>query len=115
MTALLPTSTPLSRVARCSRSLPPGGAPAGPHVTLANAGTPSRLHPAGGALVRCPPLRAGLDDARRRGYTTFVAITMGNNARMMEVLRNSGFPCTTHYASGEVEVHLDITRPPPAT
>ena len=54
------------------------------------------------------------DYARKRGYTTFVAITMGNNARMIEVLRNSGFPCTTHYASGEAEVHLDITRPPDA-
>lgn len=51
------------------------------------------------------------DYARRRGYTTFVAITMGNNARMIEVLRNSGFPCTMHYATGEVEVHLDITSP----
>jgi hypothetical protein len=44
-----------------------------------------------------------------------VAITMGNNARMIEVLRNSGFPCTTHYSIGEVEVHLDITRAVPAT
>jgi RimJ/RimL family protein N-acetyltransferase len=51
------------------------------------------------------------DYARRRGYKTFVAITMGNNARMIEVLRNSGFPCTTHYATDEVEVHLDITSP----
>jgi RimJ/RimL family protein N-acetyltransferase len=55
------------------------------------------------------------DYARRRGYTTLVAITMGNNARMIEVLHNSGFPCTTHYTTGEVEVHLDISRPVPAT
>ena len=54
------------------------------------------------------------DYARRRGYTTFVAITMGNNMRMIEVLRNSGFPCSTQYASGEVEVHLDITQCPDA-
>ena len=52
------------------------------------------------------------DYAQKRGYTMFVAITMGNNARMIEVLRNSGFPCTTHYASGEVELYLDITRRP---
>jgi RimJ/RimL family protein N-acetyltransferase len=49
--------------------------------------------------------------ARQRGYTTFVAITMGNNLRMMEVLRNSGFPCTAHHSTGEVEVDLDITWP----
>jgi GNAT superfamily N-acetyltransferase len=49
--------------------------------------------------------------ARRRGYTTFVAISMRNNSRMIEVLRFSGFPCTVHYSTGEVEVHLDITWP----
>lgn len=49
--------------------------------------------------------------ARRQGYTTLVAITMGNNSRMIEVLRNSGFPCTAHYRTGEVEVHMDITWP----
>jgi RimJ/RimL family protein N-acetyltransferase len=49
--------------------------------------------------------------ARRRGYTTFVAFTMGNNSRMIEVLRNSGFPCTTHSSTGEIEVDLDITWP----
>jgi RimJ/RimL family protein N-acetyltransferase len=54
------------------------------------------------------------DYARERGYTTFVAMTMGSNTRMMEVLRNSGFPWTSHYATGEVEVRLDITRPPAA-
>jgi RimJ/RimL family protein N-acetyltransferase len=56
-------------------------------------------------------LRRLADYARRRGYTTFVAITMSNNWRMIEVLHNSGFPCTTHYSTGEVEVHLDITWP----
>lgn len=55
------------------------------------------------------------DYARERGYTTFVAITMGNNTRMIEVLRNSGFPCTTHYATGEVEVQMDISRPSTAS
>jgi RimJ/RimL family protein N-acetyltransferase len=51
--------------------------------------------------------------ARDHGYTTFVALTMGNNTRMIEVLRNSGFPCTSHVQSGDVEVHLDIRQAPP--
>jgi RimJ/RimL family protein N-acetyltransferase len=51
------------------------------------------------------------DYARQRGYTTFVAFIMGNNTRMIEVLRNSGYPSTAHYATGEVEVDLDITGP----
>jgi RimJ/RimL family protein N-acetyltransferase len=50
--------------------------------------------------------------ARDHGYTTFVALTMGNNIRMIEVLRNSGFPCTSHVQSGDVEVRLDITQVP---
>ena len=50
--------------------------------------------------------------ARTKGITTFVAITMGGNARMIEVLRNSGFPMTTQYSAGTLEVHLDITKPP---
>jgi RimJ/RimL family protein N-acetyltransferase len=50
--------------------------------------------------------------ARTRGISTFVAITMGSNARMIEVLRNSGFPLTTRYSEGTLEVHLDITKPP---
>lgn len=50
--------------------------------------------------------------ARERGYTTFVALTMGNNTRMIEVLRNSGFPSNSNSASGDVEVRLDITQPP---
>jgi RimJ/RimL family protein N-acetyltransferase len=52
------------------------------------------------------------DYARRRGYTTFVALTMGNNARMLEVLQRSGFPSTAHTDSGEIEVRLDIRLPP---
>ncbi len=50
--------------------------------------------------------------ARTKGIATFVAITMGSNARMIEVLRNSGFPLTTEYSAGTLEVHLDITKPP---
>jgi RimJ/RimL family protein N-acetyltransferase len=51
--------------------------------------------------------------ARDRGFTTFVALTMGNNIRMIEVLRNSGFPCTSRVESGEVEMYLDIARDAP--
>jgi RimJ/RimL family protein N-acetyltransferase len=50
--------------------------------------------------------------ARKKHITTFVAITMGSNARMIEVLRNSGFPLTTAYGGGTLEVHLDITKSP---
>jgi RimJ/RimL family protein N-acetyltransferase len=49
--------------------------------------------------------------ACERGYTTFVALTMGNNMRMIELLHHSGFPCTSHYATGDVEVHMDISAP----
>jgi RimJ/RimL family protein N-acetyltransferase len=47
--------------------------------------------------------------ARQHGFTTFVAFTMGTNQRMLEVLRYAGFPHTTTYCEGEVEVRLDIT------
>lgn len=50
--------------------------------------------------------------ARSKGFTTFLAVTMGSNARMLEVLRNSGFPWTSSYSEGTLEVRLDIARPP---
>jgi RimJ/RimL family protein N-acetyltransferase len=50
--------------------------------------------------------------ARTRHITTLVAITMGSNARMIEVLHNSGFPLTVQYSEGTLEVHLNITEPP---
>lgn len=50
--------------------------------------------------------------AREKNIADFVAVTMGNNARMIEVLRNSGFPWTAKYVEGTLEVHLDITQPP---
>lgn len=50
--------------------------------------------------------------ARARGFTTFMAITMASNARMLDVLRNAGFPCTMRYQGGDIEARLDITRPP---
>ncbi len=50
--------------------------------------------------------------ARERGYTKLVALTMGDNRRMIEVLRNSGFPASSHFESGDLEVRLDITEHP---
>ena len=50
--------------------------------------------------------------ALTKGITSFLAVTMGNNARMIEVLRNSGFPWTANYSEGTLEVRLDITKPP---
>lgn len=50
--------------------------------------------------------------ARTKGFTTFIAITMGNNARMIEVLRNAGFPWKAQYSDGTLEVALDISEPP---
>ena len=49
--------------------------------------------------------------ARAQGYTTFVALTMGTNQRMLDVLRYAGFPHTTSYLEGEVAARLDITVP----
>lgn len=49
--------------------------------------------------------------ARARGFASFVAITMASNARMLDVLRNSGFPCTMRYQGGDIEARLDITQP----
>ena len=50
--------------------------------------------------------------ARAHGFTKLVAITMGTNARMLDVLRHCGFPTSTHYDSGEIEVRLDISADP---
>lgn len=50
--------------------------------------------------------------ARAKGFATFIAITMGNNARMIEVLRNAGFPWKAQYSDGTLEVVLDITESP---
>jgi RimJ/RimL family protein N-acetyltransferase len=42
----------------------------------------------------------------------FVALTMGSNVRMLEVLHNCGFPCRTRYDGGDIIATLDITAPP---
>ena len=46
--------------------------------------------------------------------STFVAEIMNSNYRMREVVRDAGFPFTTRYAGGCVEMRLDITAPPSA-
>jgi RimJ/RimL family protein N-acetyltransferase len=50
--------------------------------------------------------------ARRQGIERFVALTMGTNARMLDVLHNCGFPCQMRYDGGDILATLDITAPP---
>jgi RimJ/RimL family protein N-acetyltransferase len=50
--------------------------------------------------------------ARARGIDRFVALTMGSNARMLDVLRNCGFPCQMRYDSGDILAIVDIAAPP---
>jgi RimJ/RimL family protein N-acetyltransferase len=50
--------------------------------------------------------------ARAHGVERFVALTMGTNARMLDVLHNCGFPCRTRYDGGDILATLDITAPP---
>lgn len=52
--------------------------------------------------------------AHRLGFTTFLAEIMSTNVRMRNVLRKSGFPFTTRYVDGCVEMRLDITVAPTA-
>jgi GNAT superfamily N-acetyltransferase len=50
--------------------------------------------------------------ARAHGVERFVALTMGANVRMLDVLHNCGFPCRTRYDGGDILATLDITAPP---
>jgi RimJ/RimL family protein N-acetyltransferase len=50
--------------------------------------------------------------ARAHGVERLVALTMGTNARMLDVLHNCGFPCHTRYEGGDILATLDITAPP---
>jgi RimJ/RimL family protein N-acetyltransferase len=52
--------------------------------------------------------------ARTQGVERFVALTMGANVRMLEVLHKCGFPCRTRYDGGDIIATLDITAPPRA-
>ncbi len=53
--------------------------------------------------------------ARPRGITSFLAITMGENVRMLSMLRHCGYPATSRFADGTVEVQLEIAAPASAT
>ena len=50
--------------------------------------------------------------ARVHGVERFLALTMGTNARMLDVLHHCGFPCRTRYDGGDILATLDITAPP---
>jgi RimJ/RimL family protein N-acetyltransferase len=50
--------------------------------------------------------------ARGRGLKELVAVTMASNAKMLEVLRHCGYPCTMRFVEGDIEARLDITRQP---
>jgi RimJ/RimL family protein N-acetyltransferase len=50
--------------------------------------------------------------ARAHGLERFVALTMGTNVRMLDVLHHCGFPCRTRYDGGDIIATLDITAPP---
>jgi GNAT superfamily N-acetyltransferase len=50
--------------------------------------------------------------ARGHGVERFVALTMGSNTRMLDVLHNCGFPCRTRYDGGDIIATLEITAPP---
>lgn len=52
--------------------------------------------------------------ARQHGITTFTAVTMSDNVKMIVVLRTCGFPCQLRYKNGEVEASLDISHQPSA-
>ncbi|HEV2456782.1 MAG TPA: GNAT family N-acetyltransferase [Ktedonobacterales bacterium] len=50
--------------------------------------------------------------ARGRGLKELVAETMASNAKMLEVLRHCGYPCTMRFVEGDIEARLDITQTP---
>ena len=49
--------------------------------------------------------------ARAHGVERFLALTMGTNVRMLDVLHHCGFPCHTRYDGGDILATLDITAP----
>ena len=52
--------------------------------------------------------------ARKRGIGRLVAITMGSNMHMLDMLRHCGFPVSMRYVDGDVEGTLDISGASPA-
>jgi Acetyltransferase (GNAT) family len=55
-----------------------------------------------------------LADAAPNGIDTFEAIVLSENRRMLDVLRESGFPVKTHYESGTVEATFPSSLTPHA-
>ena len=74
---MLPSSAPPRVCSHVSWPCPARCAPRGTLGTLAAAGTPSRLNPAGGAALRCTALRAGLDEDLARRLLSGVASLLG--------------------------------------
>jgi len=50
--------------------------------------------------------------ARAHGVERFLALTMGTNVRMLDVLHHCGFACHTRYDGGDILATLDITAAP---
>jgi RimJ/RimL family protein N-acetyltransferase len=50
--------------------------------------------------------------AHAHGVDRLIALTMGSNVRMLDVLHNCGFPCHTRYDGGDILATLDITALP---
>jgi RimJ/RimL family protein N-acetyltransferase len=50
--------------------------------------------------------------AHTHGVDRLIALTMGSNVRMLDVLHKCGFPCHTRYDGGDILATLDITAPP---
>lgn len=53
-------------------------------------------------------LRRLADIARRNGISTFVAETLAENHRMLDVFRHAGYPTTCHLVDGVMETRLDL-------
>ena len=47
--------------------------------------------------------------ARAHGLTTFVAVTMASNVRMLDVFRHAGYPHAMRHDGSEISVTLDIS------
>jgi hypothetical protein len=54
------------------------------------------------------------DAAAASGMETFEAVVLPENRRMLQVLRESGFPIKTHYDWGNVEVTFPTSLTPQA-
>lgn len=48
--------------------------------------------------------------ARDKGFETMTAVTLANNIRMRDVMRHAGYPVTSQYADGCLNLTLDIRQ-----